>query len=87
MAEQIAVRYGVPRWYSDVAAMLDAEKPDVLHITTPPQSHLALTRQAVAAGCHIFLEKPSRCVIALLSHRRGSGCRRKKARRQLLAQL
>ena len=58
MAEQIAVRYGVPRWYSDVAAMLDAEKPDVLHITTPPQSHLALTRQAVAAGCHIFLEKP-----------------------------
>jgi predicted dehydrogenase len=58
MAEQLAVRYGVPRWYSDVAAMLDAEKPNVLHITTPPQSHLALTRQAVAAGCHIFLEKP-----------------------------
>jgi len=38
--------------------MLEVEKPDVLHITTPPQSHLSLTRQAVAAGCHIFLEKP-----------------------------
>jgi predicted dehydrogenase len=38
--------------------MLDAEKPDVLHITTPPQSHLAITRQALEAGCHIFLEKP-----------------------------
>jgi predicted dehydrogenase len=58
MAEQLAVRYAVPRWYSDVARMLDEEKPDVLHITTPPQSHLSLTRQAVAAGCHIFLEKP-----------------------------
>jgi predicted dehydrogenase len=58
MAEQLAVRCGVPRWYSDVTKMLDAEKPDVLHITTPPQSHLSLTRQAVAAGCHIFLEKP-----------------------------
>jgi predicted dehydrogenase len=58
MAEQLAVRYAVPRWYSDVASMLDVERPDVLHITTPPQSHLSLTRQAVAAGCHVFLEKP-----------------------------
>jgi predicted dehydrogenase len=58
LAEQLAARYAVPRWYCDVANMLEAEKPDVLHITTPPQSHLSLTRQAVAAGCHIFLEKP-----------------------------
>jgi predicted dehydrogenase len=58
IAEQLAVRYAVPRWYCDVARMLEVEKPDVLHIATPPQSHLALTRQAVAAGCHIFLEKP-----------------------------
>ena len=58
MAEQLASRYAIPHWYSDVAIMLDAERPDVLHITTPPQSHLALTRQAVAAGCHVFIEKP-----------------------------
>lgn len=58
MAEQLAVRYSIPQWYSDVEIMLEAEAPDVLHITTPPQSHLSLTRQAVAAGCHIFLEKP-----------------------------
>jgi predicted dehydrogenase len=58
MAEQLATRYSVPRWYSDVATLLEAEKPDVLHITTPPQSHLSLTKQAVAAGCHVFLEKP-----------------------------
>jgi predicted dehydrogenase len=58
MAEQLAVRYAVPRWYTDCAEMLATESPDVLHITTPPQSHLALTRQAVAAGCHVFMEKP-----------------------------
>ncbi len=58
MAEQLAVRHAIPRWYTDIAAMLETEKPDVLHITTPPQSHLALTKQAVAAGCHVFLEKP-----------------------------
>jgi predicted dehydrogenase len=58
MAEQLAVRFAIPNRYSDVAQMLEAEKPDVVHITTPPQSHLALTQQAVAAGCHVFLEKP-----------------------------
>jgi len=58
IAEQLAARYAIPRWYSDLGKLLDAEKPDVLHITTPPQSHLALTRIAVAAGCHVFLEKP-----------------------------
>lgn len=58
MAEQLAVRYSVPRWYSDLTQLLETEKPDVLHITTPPGSHLALTRLAVSAGCHVFLEKP-----------------------------
>lgn len=58
MAEQLAARYSISNWYSDVAHMLEAEKPNVLHVTTPPQSHLALTKQAVAAGCHVFLEKP-----------------------------
>ena len=58
IAEQLATRYSVPHWYSNVSSMLEVEKPDVLHILTPPQSHLPLVRQAVAAGCHIFLEKP-----------------------------
>lgn len=58
MAEQLAVRYSVPHRYSDFDRMLDEEKPDVVHITTPPHSHLSLVRQAVAAGCHVFLEKP-----------------------------
>jgi predicted dehydrogenase len=58
IAEQLATRYSVPHWYSDLGILLESEKPDVLHIVTPPQSHLALTRIAVASGCHVFLEKP-----------------------------
>ena len=58
LAEQLAVRYGVPAWYGDMAEMLERERLDVVHITTPPGVHLALTRQCVAAGAHVFLEKP-----------------------------
>lgn len=58
LAEQLAVRYGVPAWYGDMGEMLARERLDVVHITTPPAVHLPLTRQCVAAGAHVFLEKP-----------------------------
>jgi predicted dehydrogenase len=32
--------------------------PDVVHITTPPQSHTPLAIKAIDAGCHVFVEKP-----------------------------
>src|SRR5690242_3854347 len=58
LAEQLAVRFGVPGWYGDLGEMLERERLDVVHITTPPAVHLPLTRQCVAAGAHVFLEKP-----------------------------
>jgi len=58
LAEQLAVRFEVPHWYADLTTMLETERLDVLHITTPPAAHLAITCQAVKAGCHVFLEKP-----------------------------
>lgn len=58
MAEQLASRFAIPKWYSVVSEMLKTETPNVLHITTPPQSHLSLVRQAFEAGCDVFLEKP-----------------------------
>jgi predicted dehydrogenase len=58
MAEQLAVRYGIRTHYSDVDEMLAAEHPDVVHIATPPQSHLPLAVKAMDAGCHVFVEKP-----------------------------
>ena len=35
-----------------------ASKPDAVLVCTPPASHLAVARQAVEAGCHVFVEKP-----------------------------
>lgn len=64
LAEQLAVRYGAPSWYGDLGEMLARERLDVVHITTPPGVHLQLTQQCVAAGAHVFLEKP----LALTAH-------------------
>ncbi|RMH38133.1 MAG: gfo/Idh/MocA family oxidoreductase [Deltaproteobacteria bacterium] len=58
MAEQLAVRYGVPAHYADFDEMLARERPDVVHIATPPESHVALAERALDAGCHIYVEKP-----------------------------
>lgn len=58
MAEQLATRMAVPTYYSDAAQMLEIERPDVVHIATPPASHEALARLALSAGCHVFMEKP-----------------------------
>ena len=58
MAEQLAIRYGIQEHYSDFDRMLQQVKPDVVHITAPPQSHLPLAKKALDAGCHILVEKP-----------------------------
>ncbi|HEY4301506.1 MAG TPA: Gfo/Idh/MocA family oxidoreductase [Candidatus Didemnitutus sp.] len=58
MAEQLAGRAGHPPAFADVGAMLAAVRPDVVHITTPPQGHFALGRQCLEAGSHVYLEKP-----------------------------
>ena len=44
--------------YTDVAEMLKAEKPDLVHICTPPQLHAALSIQCMEAGAWVLCEKP-----------------------------
>jgi predicted dehydrogenase len=58
MAEQLATRFGIARCYTDLGEMLGAERLDVLHVATPPDSHLPIAEQGFAAGCHVFVEKP-----------------------------
>lgn len=58
LAKELAMRYAIPRWYSDFDRMLAEQRIDVIHIATPPQSHLALAQKSARAGCHVFLEKP-----------------------------
>jgi predicted dehydrogenase len=58
MAQQLAMRTQVPNAYSDLEEMLKMERPDVVHIATPPDSHLGIARTCLQAGCHVFMEKP-----------------------------
>lgn len=77
MAEQLACRLGVPAHYDDVERLLEREKPDVVHVTTPPASHLALARKAIDAGAHVLVEKPFTLNLAdsrtLVEHARRAG--------------
>ncbi len=58
MAEQLATRFKVARHYHDFDRMLEVERPDVVHVTTPPAAHRALTERAFESGCHVYVEKP-----------------------------
>jgi len=58
MAEQLGVRHGIAAFYDDFTRMLRIERPDVVHVTTPPSSHLELARAALDAGSHVYVEKP-----------------------------
>jgi predicted dehydrogenase len=58
LAEQAAARHGVPAWHTDLDAALEAVRPEVVHVTTPPATHLPLAARALAAGAHAYVEKP-----------------------------
>ena len=59
----VAARYGAEQFgadaaYTDVGEMLDAATPDVVHVLTPPQTHVAIATQCLEAGVHVICEKP-----------------------------
>ena len=53
-----AERFGVPKWYTDPAAMLADPDIDAVLILTPPDSHGEHAAMAVRAGKHVLVEKP-----------------------------
>ncbi|MEM8672134.1 MAG: Gfo/Idh/MocA family oxidoreductase [Planctomycetota bacterium] len=57
-AQSAADRFGIPNVYVDVCQMLDAEAPDFIDVITRPDSHLSLTREAVARGVAVICQKP-----------------------------
>src|SRR5256884_7838894 len=58
MARQLAERFKAERYFDDLGRLLEEGKPDVVHITTPPQSHFEIARQCLEHGCHVYVEKP-----------------------------
>jgi predicted dehydrogenase len=58
MAQQLTKRFAIKQAFSNLTELLDGAKPDVVHITTPPQSHFSLAKECLDRGCHVYLEKP-----------------------------
>jgi len=58
MARQLYERFPVKRYYSDLTELLSDARPDVVHITTPPESHFDIARFCLEQGCHVYVEKP-----------------------------
>jgi predicted dehydrogenase len=58
MARQLAERCGVSAYFSDLQEMLQSTSPDVVHITTPPQTHYSLAKRCLECGSHVYVEKP-----------------------------
>jgi D-apiose dehydrogenase len=57
-ASEAADKFGIPRTYTDVAAMLDRAQPDFMDIITPPQTHREMVELAVQRGVHVLCQKP-----------------------------
>jgi predicted dehydrogenase len=58
MAKQLGERCGLTVCFSDAREMLQSVRPDVVHITTPPQGHYSLAAECLNAGSHVYVEKP-----------------------------
>jgi predicted dehydrogenase len=61
-AERLAERWGA-RAFSSLDAMLSEVRPDAVHILLPPELHARFAVECMAAGSHVFVEKPL-CIAA-----------------------
>jgi len=55
MARQLAERFGIEGCFADLGELLRIARPDVVHITTPPQSHHDLAIQCLESGSHVSI--------------------------------
>ena len=57
-AQAFAAEFGAERSYTDAASLFAGEELDLVHVCTPPQSHVPLALQAQKAGVAALVEKP-----------------------------
>lgn len=51
-------RFGAERSYTDYERMLEEVQPQVVHVCTPPRTHVAISRHCLDAGADVIVEKP-----------------------------
>ena len=54
----VADRFGVARRYGDYAELIEAGGVDAVAVCVPPRFHAEVAQAALAAGKHVFVEKP-----------------------------
>jgi predicted dehydrogenase len=79
MAQQMHERFNRAPYFDDLDELLAKVRPDVVHITTPPESHFGVARRCLAANCHVYVEKPftidAREAEALVRTAKDHGCK------------
>ena len=58
MARQLFERFPVKQYFGDLTELLEVARPDVVHITTSPESHFEIARLCLDRGSHVYVEKP-----------------------------
>jgi predicted dehydrogenase len=58
MSKQICERFPIKAAFRDLDDLINKARPQVIHITTPPQSHFEIARRCLEQGCHVYVEKP-----------------------------
>ena len=57
-AQAAAERFGVAQWYTDYKQLLGNNRPDLVHITTPPAFHFPIASACLSASLNVLCEKP-----------------------------
>jgi predicted dehydrogenase len=50
--------FGIPATYRDLGDLLDAERPDLVHLCTPPNIHHRQALACLRSGASVLVEKP-----------------------------
>jgi predicted dehydrogenase len=58
MAKQLCARFSIERSFTELEELLREAKPDVVHITTPPEGHFELAKLCLEHGANVYIEKP-----------------------------
>jgi predicted dehydrogenase len=57
-AQSLARQFNIKGIYAESTALIEEQRPDIVHILTPPQTHADLAISAMEAGIHVLVEKP-----------------------------
>lgn len=57
-ARKLTEELCIPTWYTDYKEMLEQEKPDVVHICTPNNTHFQISKDVIESGAYAYCEKP-----------------------------